>query len=588
MHISKQGKTSISLSALSYACKLWEAIDTPVSLSLYILSKYKQYKDIVSYSIDPLDYTCPSAFAKDYQASKLLSKYPYLDTGIDKKAVAFSKFTECEKTCLETNTRFRARADEDKLFDPRVERVLFHASRKIASILGPVPSLDKLVFLFGPGATLGVRGDTSVFQKVSSTLECTPQLAHIAPDFLSEFPGWIPPGENTISVVNGSELTFVPKDAKTDRPICIEPLLNGLYQKGFGSYIRDRLRRHGVDLRDQGVNQKLASLAHSHGLATVDFSSASDTIAYNVVLDLLPIDWFLALDVARSPSYFYEGSWKPFHKFSSMGNAYTFELESLIFYALAFACAIESNCQVQTGSNLSVYGDDVIIPRHAFDLFREVTEICGFTINEAKSYKDGAFFESCGQDFFLGRNVRPFLIKRKLNTLLGANYAANTITRIASRQEAILIDGSTRNLLLRLYDAFSWCVGRIPVFHRVFGPEGYGDGHIVESLSNAPTRGRNRVSRHRHFDGWVFPSYADRSRKIRITDSPMSYALYFTATCLGEESPVNLRFSHKLPVVSEPSNNGSEYSLRNITSTHRSRLLCHYEWPDTVFQKYLT
>lgn len=584
MHM-KNSNISIDMSALSYAKVVWEALDTPLSLSAYILAKYKQYGDLVRMSIKPLDYNCPSKFALDYQAVKLLSKYPYLDTKIDKKAVALEKFNECERQCLETNARFRNRADENQLFDNRVERVLFHASRKIASILGPVPVLESLVFTFGPGATLGVRGDTSVFKKVSSALECTTQFATIAPHFLEEFPGWISPGAHDLNIVRGSELTFVPKDAKTDRPICIEPLLNGLYQKGFGSYIRSRLAKFGVNLKDQGVNQKLASLALDRSLATVDFSSASDTISYGVVLDLLPFDWFQALDVARSPSYRLgkDGDWKEFQKFSSMGNAYTFELESLIFYALAYACVDELGLEPKTNVNVSVYGDDVIIPKHAYDLFREVTEVCGFTVNLDKSFSEGVFFESCGQDFFLGRNVRPFLIKRKLNSLQGALYATNTILRIAGRQASILVNGSARHLLLRFYNARSWCINRIPIFCRAYGPEGYGDGHIICDLDDVPTRGRFKVSRHRYYDGWLYPTFADRSKLVRLTDVPISYALYFTAECLGDEK-THYRFTYRVPVPVAAVDNGAAYPLRNVTKPRFCRSLCNFEWPITVFR----
>lgn len=570
------------LDALTYAHKIFEALDTPISLGCHLRLKYGEYRQLVELSIKPQDYVDPRRFFLDYQSVKLLSKYPYLDTGIDTKQVALGKFDDAEDLCRRTNTRFRMR-DDGYLFDNRVERVLSNASRKISRILGRVPTLAEMDFSFGPGAAYGVRGETSVYNKVSSALECTYVFAGKLQEFLEEFPGWFPEGIHEVALLPGSQLAFVAKDAKTDRPICIEPLLNGLYQKGVGTWIRKRLKSFGINLDDQGINRKLVSQALELNLATIDFASASDTIAYRLVMDLLPWEWFEFLDVARCPSYEHEGAWKTFQKFSSMGNAYTFELETLIFYALACACCEDLGIEYQTGVNLSVYGDDVIIPRDAYSLFSEASECCGFAINQSKSFREGVFFESCGHDYFDGEFVRPYLIKKRLNKLLPAFYAANTVKRLQRRVPKGPVSATRNSVAVdqaldhRLRDVHAWCVRGIPKTLRVLGPEGYGDGHLISEFDES------RPSRHPCWDGWWFRSYTERPVTVEKQEWPMAYALYFTRL----PGVVPLTRSPALEKISNAVDNGKGYTVRGRTRLQRTQVFCHGEWQSPKYSNSL-
>lgn len=589
MSIQRRARPHTRLTALSFAHQYWEVLDTPLSLSCSLLSKYGEYKQLVEKVVDPNQYQCPVKFFKDYQSVKLLSRYPNLETGIDTDLVAKRKFVEAEVLCRDTNIRFR-NGSNDHLSD-RVKSVFCRAQRKIATILGDVPDLSVMDFSFGPGAAYGVRGDTSVYKKVTSTLECTYAFADTLRDFLEEFPGWIPAGIRDVCLIPGSQLTIVPKNAKTGRPICIEPLLNGLYQKGVGSWIRNRLKRFGVNLDDQSVNQGLAGRAFKEDLATVDFSSASDTISYMLVMDILPIDWFEFLDVARCPRYQAEGNWYNFHKFTSMGNAYTFELESLIFYALATAACEELGVQYQTGENLSVYGDDVIIPRAVFGLFSEAAEACGFRINREKSFDQGLFFESCGHDFFSGIFVRPLLLSKELNTLPSAFYAANSVKRMYQLVKSIYARSRLvldPLLVRRFRDFHAWIVACIPPHFRIVGPEGYGDGHLIDSASQGHRR-------HPSWDGWWFHTYVERAVRVKLDESPSAYVSYFTRLQMAESHvkvlyDKNRRqgrfeigehlFLKDFVRVPEPTDNGSGYSVRGRNVLTRVKVFCHFVWQD--------
>lgn len=541
--VKRQGhRNQVRIDVYDVVMRFSMALNTPRSLKLYLLLKNREYSQIASFGVNPIDYTdgllpflgLPglAAFAADYQCANILAKYEGLDTGIDTELAAIRKFISCELTCKETNDRLR---DDGFSFAKRdIASVISLTQRKIATILGDVPEYSEVQYRFGPGANYGVRGETSSYNKLTSALECTYPMVDCLAEFLGEFPGWFPEGSiQDVSLVSGSRLTFVPKNAKTDRPICIEPLLNGLYQKGVGSYIRNRLKRFGYDLTDQSVNQLLAKRAIVDHLATVDFSSASDTISYNVVLGLLPIEWFQMLDTARSPSFEFQEKVYPFQKFSSMGNGYTFELESLIFATLAESCCEVLGLRYSLSGddrNLSVYGDDVIIPSAAFRLFSEVTSSLGFLINTEKTFTWGLFFESCGKDYFLGTDVRPFFIKTDPNKRgeLGVMYVANSIKRWANKFSEIDPLGRSNCHFAAL---FSRIVDLIPCHRRLYGPDGFGDGHFLADTCDLSFPSKNG------WEGYFFSTrvevpklHVPRGAEGNSTIAwPMSYALYNSA-----------------------------------------------------------
>jgi len=302
-------------------------------------------------TIDPID----AIYSR--QIIALFSKLDFIELGIDKERVAFEKFRACEESCLEVNRRFSVsrpasiyvfQKDED-----RVESILFLAQRKIANILGVCPSLEDLDPSFGPGANTNVLSRCANPRvKLSARLACSTSMTRNVGEFLSETPLWsqlhaYDSNDESYYVeveVHHGKLSFVPKNARTDRSIVVEPLLNSFWQKAVGKVIRKRLMKSGVDLNDQTRNQELAKKGSQNGnLATLDLSSASDCIARGLVWSLLPLEWAELLDVLRTPSVEYQGEILHLEKFSSMGNAYTFELESLLFYSLAHSCALILN-----------------------------------------------------------------------------------------------------------------------------------------------------------------------------------------------------------------------------------------------------
>jgi hypothetical protein len=104
------------------------------------------------------------------------------------------------------------------------------------------------------------------------------------------------------------------------------------------------------------------------------------------------------------------GKWHLLEKFSSMGNGFTFELETLIFLCLILAVD-ETGQKLESGRNVFTYGDDIICPTEYSEAVISALKFSGFSLNMKKSFVSGPFRESCGGDFFGGVDVRPFFLK---------------------------------------------------------------------------------------------------------------------------------------------------------------------------------
>lgn len=455
-----------------------------------------QWGDVLSYE---LDYNSDVDDCREVrQALAFFSKFEPLPLGLDKEATAFKKFKESEDRCCETNRRLRRLRSANGLgLQSEIASILHGAQRKIASMLGPVPSYSKLNFSFGPGANTSVKASKSSPRwKLGADLVCSNELISSVDYLLSEAPNWAQlhcvSEDDTSYIVPVSttcaKLQFVPKTAMTYRSICIEPILNSFAQKGIGGFLKGRLSRIGINLQDQTRNQTLACRGSvDNSLATVDLSAASDTISVEVVADLLPLDWFSFLSRFRTGRVEYSGEVLTLEKFSSMGNAFTFELETTLFWGLAIATC--DFLQLPT-ENVSVYGDDVIIPKDAFPLLKLVFEHLGFVINTQKSFVDGPFRESCGADWLLGSDIRPFYQK----TLVSA--------------ETLFI---LHNYYMRRFD-LTLAAAVLEYIHpslRIFGPDGYGDGHLIGSYS---ARRHRRASSH-GYSGVLFDTFTHKARR---------------------------------------------------------------------------
>jgi len=465
-----------------------------------MLAQYGEWDQLVEKSIDPLHYNDANSFADDYLVVSVLRKNQRLPTSFDRKKNAYEKFFDSERVCAETNKRIRGFVNGTISVPPEISLVLERAQAIIWQILGPLTA-PKLQYAesnmrFGPGATTSVSGrDVTPSRKFTSSLHVTPRLY---PFWRALVPRLWRSAITDVTFRCASKVTCVPKDAKTDRIIAIEPHLNIYCQLGIGALIRRQLKRFGVDLNDQTRNQELAKSASETGLATIDLSSASDTVSRELVWLLLPVEWASLLDLPRTEYAEVNGVEHKLEKFSSMGNGYTFELESLIFFALAYACSGE-----RSGTN--AYGDDIILPQTDAPVLIQALDFLGFSVNTRKTFLAGRFFESCGMDFFDGVNVRPFFWKGEREEVTMVIYShANSVRRYAQRRCGGL------GCDVRFLPTWLYLVSRLSsADRRVRIPDGYGDGGLISNFDEAtPSRARH----HKDMNGWegyLSPAYVN-------------------------------------------------------------------------------
>jgi hypothetical protein len=200
-------------------------------------------------------------------------------------------------------------------------------------------------------------------------------------------------------------------------------------QKGLGGAIRRGLRRQGIDLNDQSRNRDLAHQGSITGLlATLDLSSASDSVTVGLVQLLMPPIWYGYLADVRSPITDVFGELHRNEMFSSMGNGFTFELESLLFYVLARTTAYFRGIS----GVISVYGDDIICPTALTHDLVWVLSYTGFEVNSSKSFWEGPFRESCGGHYYDGRDITPFYVKAPVTDLISLIHLGNAVRKWAS------------------------------------------------------------------------------------------------------------------------------------------------------------
>jgi len=235
--------------------------------------------------------------------------------------------------------------------------------------------------------------------------------------------------------VEGNVMFTVPKNSDIDRCAAKEPDLNMFLQKGFGNQIRSLLKRVGVNLNDQSHNQELARIGSVNGsLMTLDLSSASDSMTTALVRRCVPFDWFYYMNLVRSPVTEIDGAPHVNEMFSSMGNGFTFELESLLFYAITRATAYFGGWK----GPVSVYGDDIIAPTGMYDDLVSALDFCGFKTNPDKSFWEGPFRESCGAHWHQGLDVKPFYIRHPFVTLSDLILTLNQLTEWSSRGTGVV------------------------------------------------------------------------------------------------------------------------------------------------------
>lgn len=387
----------------------------------------------------------------DYLKQEFFSKFVSADTDSAdlRRGRAIAKWLAQEQVNEATNTRLLTLHDGYQIL-PHVTWSRFRSfcQSTIQSILGDVPTVDALIGSFSGGAsTSRPRTQSYPSSKYLGKAHVTSDCLALFTDLCGEMPGWLGVADFRPTIVRGNVMFTVPKKTDIDRVACKEPDINMFLQKGLGGFIRKGLRKAGINLNDQSINRSFAREGAITGdLATMDLSSASDSVTTVLVSEFLPVCWYTTLDSVRSRVTIIDGVEHRNEMFSSMGNGFTFELESLLFFAIAKAVTYFTG----TRGVVSVYGDDLIIPSSSFDDLEWVLGVLGFRCNRSKSFSDGPFRESCGGHYHDGLDITPFYVKGPLENVVDVIHAANSLREWALIPEFGILNPEVEDIWLWL------------------------------------------------------------------------------------------------------------------------------------------
>lgn len=281
----------------------------------------------------------------------------------------------------------------------------------------------------GPNATTTVKKEVSYLDIksldfVGTDAAVETYFEHYLPwnsSLKAELSRYLPstdPCAGGVQTVGGDKLSFVPKKFDSLRTMSVQPTLNMFFQLGTGRVIQDCLKRYAnIDIESQPDCHrrlaKLASLFPEIGDATIDWRQASDRIWLAICERIMPADWFGWCSLIRTEVSFYEKDGIQYPSalpmIGTMGNGFTFPLQTLVFYCLLRGLARVTGIR-EIG--ISTFGDDCIVPSELYPHALVLAEKLGWAVNEEKSFANGGFRESCGMDAYRGLPVRPFMVER--------------------------------------------------------------------------------------------------------------------------------------------------------------------------------
>lgn len=241
-----------------------------------------------------------------------------------------------------------------------------------------------------------------------------------------------------------ARVCLVPKDSRGPRVISCEPaelmyIQQGLMRKLYEVIETHPLTKGLINFESQEINRELARWSSILGCwATLDLSDASDRVSLALVRKIFPANWVEALEACRSEETILPNKEVvKLQKFAPMGSSCCFPVEALTFWAIATA-----SIRTTPGSDkervrndifpgnhhdpreVFVYGDDIICAVSNYSIVMEALESVGLKVNADKCYWKGKFRESCGGDYYDGKNVAPVRFKKLLTSSLRSVFTA--------------------------------------------------------------------------------------------------------------------------------------------------------------------
>ncbi len=302
----------------------------------------------------------------------------------------------------------------------------------VTSTLG---SYDPLEWRFrhGPGAIAETSGPSHKYDWTNwpESLESEYPLADCGFHSFASWADRVRRRGGIDSKERSSRLVAVPKTYSGPRLIAAEPSEHQWCQQNSWDYFSSRVKASWLhlflDFQDQSRNQALCAEGSETGsLATVDLKSASDRVTCHVVGQYFRSNPKLLSSLRSSRTQSVSQDIAPrvpslirLKKFSTMGSANTFPVQSLLFLGIALASVLTQRKLPPTRKNVerlsgevAVFGDDIVIPVDSREPFEDAMKVLYFHVNDRKTFWSGNFRESCGVDSFRGVNVTPAFWKR--------------------------------------------------------------------------------------------------------------------------------------------------------------------------------
>lgn len=249
------------------------------------------------------------------------------------------------------------------------------------------------------------------------------------------------------------KLIAVPKTQKAPRLIASEPTAHQWCQQLVKDYLYTRTNRSWlggpIKFSDQTVNQKAARQASQTGSHwTIDLSEASDRVSCYVVErffrrnpELLKAfhacrTRFISNDIDENSPKLHR-----LRKFSCMGSALTFPVQSLVFLGIVLGSMLSQRKLrysienlVKLSREVQIFGDDLIVPEDSGHLVLGALRYLGFKVNRSKTFSTGRFRESCGGEYFAGHDVTPTYLltypdRRRPESLVSCVETRNNLYR---------------------------------------------------------------------------------------------------------------------------------------------------------------
>lgn len=434
---------------------------SPDSLSPFLSNQINREVGLALGKSSLSDSDFPLSYGESYLRRVFWSKYSspgaQLETGkedvspTDRMSRAVAKWQETEVRNSNTNNRLLFGSCDFKFGTSG--QLLLLARKYIRETLGAKPPRTIRGSFTGGASTRVKREAGSIALKFEGKAHASRSARPYWVSNVFENTGWftLNPKAWETEETESSVLFTVPKNSEIDRVACKEPEINMYLQRGLGDFIRGRLRRSGIDLNDQTRNQDLARLgSKTRSHATMDLSSASDTVSTTLVRLLLPHAWFETLDDLRVKSVrMPDGSLHQLEMFSSMGNGFTFELETLIFWSLARAVATS----IRRRGRILVYGDDIVAPKDVVLALGRVLHWFGFKVNVKKTFVRGPFRESCGGHYLNGMDVTPVYFRKRIQSMSEVIQLGNQLTRWVLRTHfGVFCNSKVLNLISFIRD----------------------------------------------------------------------------------------------------------------------------------------